>query len=528
MRFLVPIAEFDFDTSNQELVKNGKLSINSNTSVNEVKAHFFETLAKLGEIIKINADYNLSELSDLCQMNDVIFACFHETPPENIACRLLYHTKGALMLSGGFLDRWTFMDTTMNIVTSQKQSSQLKESLGNVAPLLGAFVSKMNTDDFRLPSKDEQEKARVRYKIKDDTFHIVFGGRFISNKGIAQLVRALNIWPEKNIHITLVGNFEPDFFIYQSNAAHATFISFFEREIIGQNKNGELVCLPSMNHQDLCELFWSADCFGFPSFHEDEAIGTTPRLAMLCGVPVVATDFCGFSQLANTKSGMIKTYPTLGGVRYSLNQLAEEISTIINWNDYEKNANIKFNAEVVLDFCNTEKSELELKTAVEQLLKIPVCEAPTGGWRSKERFDKWIKKAPNAFQEAVALAKTPFPDGLYTDGTGDIGLGWFSEPHFLKAIQGIYTTYPVAPKAITGSTYRGFWRIAIWKEEKAVVEFGFPGPRIKRYSSAEWDLLMQCIKLGDNGEPVFYPDNLKALELVDELILLGYLVPDKF
>lgn len=88
---------------------------------------------------------------------------------------------------------------------------------------------------------------------------------------------------------------------------------------------------------------------------------------------------------------MIKTYPTLGGVRYSLNQLAEEISTIRNWNDYEKNANIKFNAEVVLDFCNTEKSELELKTVVEQLLKIPVCEAPTGGWRSKERFDKWIK-----------------------------------------------------------------------------------------------------------------------------------------
>jgi len=528
MRFLVPIAEFDFDSSNQEQVEDGKSTINSNTSVNQQKAHFFETLSKIGEIIKIqnNEDYN--EIKELCKMDDVALACFHESPPDGLACRLLNHTKGALMLPGGFLNKWTLMDTTMNIVTSQQQYNQLIKSLGNAVPLLTVFVPDMNTDIFRIPEINEKEHAREQFKIKKDCFHIVYAGRLISNKGITQLLRAMNLFPEDNIRITLVGDFEEDFFIYQSNATHTTYPQFFERETIGQNQFCEIVHLPSMKHYELRNLFWSADCFIYPTFHEDEALGTTPREAILCGVPVVVTDFCGLGQLSNTKSRMVKTYPTLGGVRYSLNQLAEEISKIRNWNEYEKNANIKFNAAWVLDFCNTEKSEQELKAAVEELLKIPVCEAPIGSWRSKERFDKWIKKAPNAFQEALFLAKTPYPNGLYTDGTGDIGLGWFSEPHFLKAIQGIYTTYPVAPKAITGSTYRGFWRIAIWKEEKAVVEFGFPGPRIKRYSSAEWDLLMQCIKLGDNGEPVFYPDNLKALELVDELILLGYLVPDKF
>ena len=528
MRFLVPIAEFDFESSNQELVKNGKSSINSNTSVNKQKAHFFETLRKIGKIIKIqnNEDYN--EIKELCKMDDVAVACFHESPPDGLACRILNHSKGSLMLTGGFLNRWTFKETTMNIVTSQQQANQLIKNLGKADPLLTVFVPDMYTDIFRMPKSNEKENSREHFKIKKDSFHIVYAGRLISNKGITQLLRAMNLFPEENIRITVVGDFEEDFYIYQSNATHTTYPQFFERETIGQNQFCEIVHLPSMNHNELLKLFWSADCFIYPTFHEDEALGTTPREAILCGVPVVVTDFCGLGQLSNTKSGMVKTYPTLGGVRYSLNQLAEEISTIRNWNDIEKNANIKFNAVWVLDFCNTEKSEQALKKAVEQLLKVPVCEAPTGSWRSKERFDKWIKKAPNAFQEAVALAKTPIPDGLYTDGTGDVGLGWFSEPHFLKAIQGIYTTYAVAPKAIVGSTYRGFWRIAIWNEEKAVVEFGFPGPRIKRYPTAEWDLLTQSIKLGDNGEPVFYTDNLKALELVDELIELGYLVPDRF
>lgn len=527
MKFLVLTAEFDFESSNEADFNDSKSSINSNTSVNDVKVHYFETLSKIGQIIKIENNIELNELQRLCQLDDVVFACFHETPPDGLACRLLCHTKGSLMLPGGLLNKWTFNKSTMNIVTSQKQLSQLTTGLGKAAPLLGTFVSKMNTQDFRLPTTEEKEIAREQFDIKKDTFHVVFGGRFISNKGIVQLIRTLNLFPQKNIRITLVGDFELDFYIYQSNATHTTFNNFFDREIVSQNENCELICLPSMNHQDLCNLFWSADCFVFPSFHEDEAIGTTPRLAMLCGVPVVATDFCGFGQLATTNTGLLKTYPTLGGVRFSLKQLSEEITNIRNWTDEEKKDKTSFNAYWLLDFCNTEKSENALKNSVEQLLKIPIGAAPVGGWRTKVRLDKWIENAPIAFQESVVLANAKYPDGLYVDGAGDIGTGWFSEPHFLKAIQGIYTTLPETPKVKIGECYRGFWRVAIWDEEMALVEFGFPGPRIKRFDKNDFETLFSSSINEKNTEVVFYPKSSSQVALVQTLVELGYLVPDK-
>lgn len=521
MRFLAHIAEFDFASC-----KDNNASINSNTSVNEVKTHYFETLSEIGEIIKIGDKFEFDELQFLCKQDDVIFACFHESPPDDLACRLLSHTKGSLMLPGGLLNKWTFCKTTINIVTSQKQANQLIQKMHKAAPLLGVFVSKMNTQDFRLPTIEEKENARNHFGIKYDTFHIVFGGRFISNKGIAQLLRAINLWPEKNIKITLVGDFELDFFIYQSNATHTTFNNFFDREILGQNKHCELRCLPSMNHKDLCNLFWSSDCFAFPSFHEDEAIGTTPRLAMLCGVPVVATDFCGFGQLSETNTGLLKTFPTLGGVRFSLKQLSEEIIKIKKWTKKEKRNKIVFNSEWLLDFCNTDKNKEKLKKSAEQLLKIQVGDAPEGDWRSRERFDKWVKDAPNEFKEAAVLSKKPYPEGLYVDGTGDIGLGWYSEPHFLKAIQGIYTTLPEPPKVKKGECYRGFWRISLWEGEQSIVEFGFPGPRMKKYNHKDWNELVASSNCDIDSEVVFKPKNSYQKALIQDLVELGYLVPD--
>lgn len=526
MKFLVNIAEFDFNSSVEELIDNNNFSINSNTSVNEVKVHYFETLSKIGEIIKIGDKIEFDELQILCKQDDVIFACFHESPPNNLACRLLNHTKGSLMLPGGLLNKWTFNKSTMNIVTSQKQLSQLTTGLGKAAPLLGVFVSKINTDDFRFPTRDERNTARKSIKVKKDTFHIVFGGRFISNKGITQLIRMLNLWPDKNIRITLVGDFETDFYIYQSNATHTTFKSFFEQEIINQNKHNELKCLSSMKHVDLCNLFWSADCFVFPSFHEDEAIGTTPRLAMLCGVPVVATDFSGFSQLKQTNTGLLKTYPTLGGVRFSLKQISDEITNIRNWSIIEKKNKMDSNAIWVKDFCNIEKSEKTLKNAAAELLNIPIGEVNSSGWRSKERFDKWAKNAPKPFKDAIKLANSELPQGLYVDGTGDTGLGWYSEPHFLRALQGIYTTLPKPPRVKLKECYRGFWRIAMWEKEQSLIEFGFPGPRVKRYTEKDWNILFASSIIEKDKEVIFIPKLKNQIVIIQELIDLGYLVPD--
>ena len=527
MRFLVPIAEFDFITSKKDNEADNPNIISANTSVNNLKAHFFETLGEIGEIIKIEKDVEQEILKELCLQSDTIMACFHELQPDNIACRLLMHSKGSLMVSGGFLDKWSFNKNTLNIVTTHKQAEQLKNKLGIAAPFLGVFTPSLQTDLFRLPSEMEIKEAKIKYSVKENYFNIVYAGRLISNKGIAQLVKSLNLFPCPNIQLSIVGDFEPDFYIYQCNASHATFPQYFEKEIIGNNNHIHIVRYSSLQHKDLRQLFWSADCFVYPSFHEDENFGITPREAMLCGVPTVVTDFCGLGALGNAKIGLIKTYPTLGGIRFCLQQLSAEISKIVQWSITDKKQNRNFNYEWVLQECNTDESAKALKTAADKLLKIPIGDTSTGGWRSKERFDKWMEIAPVNFKQAEKLAKVPYPDGLYVDGTGDVGTGWFSEPHFLTAIQSIYTTIPQIPKAIKRKAYRGFWRIGIWEQEKAIVEFGFPGPRIKRFNDQEFTELMSIMQLLNRKEPVFYPSSPLSLALVEQLMELGFLVPDE-
>jgi glycosyltransferase involved in cell wall biosynthesis len=507
--------------------KDGFVNLNSSTSVNQLKAHYFETLSNIGEIILFDNSFSKEALETLCLQPDVFLASFHEDPPEGLACRLMKHTKGGLMLTGGFMCGWSFRNSTMNIVTSERQAYQIKKSLGNASPNLGVFVPKMTQDIFRLPTDEEVIKARNQFKITQDCFHIVYAGRFIANKGIIQLVRALNLQPISNIRLTLVGDFEDNFFIYQSNTTHTTFRNYFDREVLQRNQNIEIVIIKSLPHESLRELFWSADCFAYPSFHEDENFGITPREAMLCGMPFVVTDFSGLGQLAYAKGGAIKTFPTLGGVRYSLHELRQSIESIRIWSKREKEENKLYNSAFVAKECNTHNSIQSLRDAAEILLKTNPDSAPKGGWRSKDRVDRWASVGPESIKQAIDMAKLPIPNDLYVDGTGDLGCGWFSEPHFLTAVQSIYTSFPETSKAVIEDRYIGFWRIAVWQEEMALVEFGYPGPRVKRFDKIDWEQLLGCMNFGINGEVEFCPKNKNEVKLIQTLIELGYLVPDK-
>ena len=507
--------------------KDGFIDLNSSTSVDQLKAHYFDTLSKIGQIILFDDSFSIGELNSLCSQVDTFIASFHELPPAGVACRLMNHTKGSLMLTGGFMCGWSFRNSTMNIVTSERQACQIKKSLGDATPNLGVFVPELAQNIFRLPTIKEIKKARDQFKVAQDCFHIVYAGRFIANKGIIQLVRALNLQPTPKIRLTLIGDFEDDFLIYQSNTTHITFRNYFDREVLQRNQNIEIVTLKSLAHKSLRELFWSADCFAYPSFHEDENFGITPREAMLCGLPFIVTDFCGLGQLAYAKGSAIKTFPTLGGVRYSLQELRQSIESIRLWSDKQKEENKLYNTAFVAEECNTQRSIQSLRNAAEILLKTIPDPAPKGGWRSKDRIDRWASIGPESFKLAIDMAKSPIPNDLYVDGTGDLGCGLFSEPHFLTAVQSIYTSFPETPKAIKGCRYIGFWRIAVWQEEMALVEFGYPGPRVKRFDKKDWQQLSGSINYGINGEVEFRPKSENEMKLIQNLIELGYLVPDK-
>lgn len=525
MRIIIDKREFDF--INKENVLSNHIHLDLYTSVNQQKAHFFETLGNIGEIMQIEPSLSNEELSIYCSQSDTVYGAFHQEPRENLSCRLLQHTKGSLMLTEGFNCGWSFHDSTMNIVTTKKQLDQLKNGLNSAAPRMGVFTPRLNERDFYLPDNKIISSAKKQRCIENDCFHLVYAGRFLANKGICQLIRALNIWPIAKIQITLIGNVEPNFHISQSNAIHITFDDFFKREVVDRNQRVRLVIERALQQRNLREIYWSSDCFIYPSFHEDENFGMAPREAMLCGVPFIVTDFCGLGQLYDARGGIIKTYPTLGGIRFSLKSLRHQIEMIHSWNNKQRTENRIFNKDFVKEECDQTRALLSLKMSIEEILKLQPGSPLVGGWRSKERIDRWAEIGPESFKKAISKACSPPPEGLYVDGTGYASDGWYSEPHFLQAIQAFYTTYNFSPVVKKGSCYRGFWRVAIWPEEKSLLEFGFPGPRIKRFNMDDWRIITDIAKHVFNGEIEFWPTSIKSVEVVQQLVDLGYLVPDE-
>jgi hypothetical protein len=91
---------------NEELIKRTnteRTGISRETFVGQIKAHFFETLEKIGDVCPISYDESPEKLNRFCNESGTIFASFQKLPPDDLCCRLLYHSCGALMLPGGFL-----------------------------------------------------------------------------------------------------------------------------------------------------------------------------------------------------------------------------------------------------------------------------------------------------------------------------------------------------------------------------------------------------------------------------------------
>lgn len=525
MNILVHKSDYDLDCADVRASTN--YIVDSATSVNHLKRDYYDLLSKAGNLIQVSDSLSQDEWESLTLREDTIFASVHEFPLNGRGCRVLKHSLGSLMVVGGFLGPWEFLESTINMLTSAKQETQLRNALGSACPNLGVLTPSVDTHNFRLPSKQETREARGQLNVKKNVFNLVYAGRLIANKGLTQVVRALNLWPLNRVRLIIVGDFEQDFPICHSDTNHFTFPQFFNREIIQRAEHIDISTYTGQSHDILRKIFWAADCCVYPSFHEDENFGLIPREAMLSGIPAIVTDYCGLGQLSGSATELVKTYPTLGGIRFSLLELNQKIQKIINRNESEKLRHTAFNAEFVRVECNQDLAFSSLKKSISDLLKIQPGWPSSEEWRDKKRIDHWADLGPESFKYAISLSDTLPPEGLLVDGTGYSGnRKWFSDVHFQKAIQSFYTTLPTSPIVKTNQHYRGFWRISLMHQERALVEFGFPGPRIKRFNATDWSLLIASLRIAEHNEIVFIPNRNNQTSVIQELVELGFLIPD--
>ena len=516
----------DLDNLFSKHSQNKTFSLDSSTSVAKQKTHFFECIRSFGEITPLDKKLSLEELKSIFKKPDVIFIKVHgeKTPPlwDIIPKRALIHSLGNFLFPESLLLLTRSSFNTIYLVTTDFQMIRLKKYLGKAAPLMAVFTPKLDDVNFFPPTKQQRLIARKNLAILDKEVHIVYAGRWLATKGICQLIRVLNLWPFENLKITLVGAFNPDFPIRQVSASHFTFTNYFKREFILRNKDKRIRLLKAREAADLKEILWSADLFVYASIHEDENFGMAPREAVLCGIPVVATDFCGLHPLAlQMPWGGIATYPTFSGPRYSLYQFRNLITQAIKrkeWVTEERIISVKKE-------CNPDISKSNLEKAIKLLLKMPLENKVEMHNIEKRRSLELLKYAHHNILSTFIEKKEKIPDGGLVDGTG-LYMEKFSYTKLFQAMQELYSTMNKAPVVKAGDILRGFSRLALWREENTLVEFGFPGPRMKHYNDKEWNLLISCIKFERTSEITICPIKKDEINLAQELVDLGYIVPD--
>jgi glycosyltransferase involved in cell wall biosynthesis len=504
------------------------LRLDSSTSVYRLQRDFLDALAAVGRLQRFDARSirDVRAVKKALSSSHAVLASFYEQPLL-AECRLLQHTRGGLMLPGGFLGGWTFRDTTVNLVETERQQAQLRAAFGVHAPRLGVFAQRLAEGIFTVPSRTDRGIARQSSGVEPQGMHLVYAGRWIANKGLIQVGRALNLWPVRSARLTIIGDFEDDFQISQSDGIHLCFREFFRRELIARSPRLSIKQIAPMPQQSLQRWYSSADAFVCASFHEDEASGNAAHEAVLGGIPAVVTDWCGLGQLGrNTRGGAVATYSTLGGVRFSLAELRSAIVRAVATRASESDATVTADAEWVRDTFSPARMRASIRKAVRALVKLPAGPPPRGGWRCAERVRALGAFAPAGFRQAISAACTVPPNGLFIEGGGCGGDPSVSLPHLLQAIQSMYTTWALPPLVRRHAMLRGFWRVALWPMERALVEFGFPGPRLLRLEESEWKAVVSCVTKAPNGDIAFRVRSDAAARVLQRAVDLGYIVPD--
>jgi glycosyltransferase involved in cell wall biosynthesis len=513
--------EYDFETRNQ--CSGDHVKLDSETSVSRLKTHFFQTLAEIGEVVRYrreDAVPNTSLAKSLMEPGALV-ACFHESPP-GLSCRLLQHTKGGLMLTGGFLGQRSFdHPSTVSLVTSRSQAERLRNAFSDFKHQILPFYPTIDSRYFAIDEirNDVSEEPR-----KND--HLIYAGRWIANKGMCQMVRALNEQVTGARTLEFVGEFERDFPISQSGGMHTNYSAFHAREILEKGRRIKLCFQHSLPVVPLASRYRKAAAMIYASFHEDENYGLAPREAAACGAMPIVTDICGLGEFGRkARGGIVRTWPTLGGIRYSLKELASEVERVMSWPQEKRHNASVFNKELVASECSGRNSVEQMNHAIEALLALPIAPPPAGGWRAPSRLANMAEIGPPSFRHALRESSCTDPDGLYVEGVG-YNDQVYSEARLLTAIQGLYTTWPRPPRISTRGWLHGFWRVGLWEDERALVEFGFPGPRLLRFSISEWDVVTAAAKSLAPGDFAFEIRDSRAVEVFQRAIDLGYLVPD--
>ncbi|XOU94883.1 MAG: glycosyltransferase family 4 protein [Candidatus Kerfeldbacteria bacterium] len=269
----------------------------------------------------------LSPKKTVTTLHDVGFEEFHELyskktiGPENFIINFIFGIAFRILTLGKYKNneleyhRWSArlaLEKAKKVITiSDFSINEIKKHFNISGDKLVNVYNSYNPIFRKISDESEINKILQKYNIKDNFF--LYIGRLEEKKNIPRLIEAFSIFKKENFcdtKLVLVG-------------AQGFGYDRVKSNIIKYNLESEVIELGWIDNIDLPYLVNAAKIFCFPSLYE--GFGMPIIEAMVCGTPVITSDFGAMKEVAKDAALLVDSY--------NIKNIADGMSIIYNDNE---------------------------------------------------------------------------------------------------------------------------------------------------------------------------------------------------
>lgn len=209
--------------------------------------------------------------------------------------RYYYHVHNELKSDYGCLDIIKNCNTIWCVSNYIKK--QVQKFLKEENSIVTVWRNGIDTNRFNGEiNKDTHKKLREKYKIGDEEKVLIFSGRINEEKGVKQLLQAIEKIKYSKFKLLIVGSY-----FFNTNIK-----SDFDKQIrMLVNKNKDKVIFTGyVEYNEIPNVYAIADIAVLPSMWEEPAALTVLE-SMSCGLPIIMTDSGGIIEYVNDKMAII-------------------------------------------------------------------------------------------------------------------------------------------------------------------------------------------------------------------------------
>lgn len=145
-------------------------------------------------------------------------------------------------------------------------------------------------------SAKEKTSLRMKYGFTDENFIVIYCGRIVPEKGVLELITAINEINDANVKLMIIGS--PNF----GKEGRTNYLIKVEDEV--KKSNGKIVFTGFVRHDQLYKYYQISNCSVVPSTYEDPA-PLVPIESMMAGKALILTNSGGAPEYVNSDCSII-------------------------------------------------------------------------------------------------------------------------------------------------------------------------------------------------------------------------------